>query len=359
MTDARFGIAGGIGAPRTTSYTKGSKSNAIISRMGISGGIARFARDYSGKTVQTPDVSGGVQSQNATVGGAVAAFTVITSSGGVQARSATVSGVVLNDKTVSGGVQSQSAAVSGTVTPYPLTGYTLTNFTSDYAGLDTDSPFSGDTTYSALVIGDKCHYETLSAPSGSTLAMDGAGQFTITPPSTVIETFDFQIYDASDGTFGTSATITVYPSAADIILSGAVQSQSAVVSGTVTRFDVHNVSGGVQSGRATVNGVIVSTEDLTLLFGGVQSQSAAVAGAVERAITSAGNVQSQGAVVAGDLSRVLKALGGVQAQNSTVSGVVVRRLPHMVAPAKRTIRITPEDRQVKINKESRKFYGPG
>jgi len=361
MSDTRFGISGGIGAPRSTNYIKGgpapgTKSNGPISRMGISGGFARFARDYSGKLVGSKSLYGGVQAGVPTLSGSITRTAFRTVSGGIQAQPPILAGTITADKIASGGVQSGVPTVSGAVTKYPLTGYTLTNFTVDYSGLDTDSPFSGDITYQDILIGDKCHFETLTDPSGSTMSMDGAGQFTISPPSVVIETFDFQIYDASDGTFGLAGTITVHPTAADSIVSGGVQAGVPTLSGNVNSFTIHAVSGGVQAGSPTLFGQITEG-DAEIVQGGVQSGPPSLSGSIARTVKVSGGLQAGTPTLSGNLRKIVGITGGVQAQPPTLDGVVIRRLPHSLAPARRTIKMKTEDRTVRINSESRKFYG--
>lgn len=269
----------------------------------------------------TKDVSGGVQSDDAIVAGVVTKIALKTLSGTVQAQDASVSGAVQRlAVSVNGAVQADDAIVSGTVTPYPLTGWDLVDFTVNYSGLDPDSPFT-DPIYSAIVIGDKAHFEVLTDPDGHTVSMDGLGEFSISPEALPgPQTFDVQVYDASDQTFGTISTITVYGTPPDEFLSGAVQADDATVSGAVERAVTS--SGAVQADNATVSGNL-NIGGTTFLFGGVSSGEASVSGTLEREIKSLGAVQSQDATVSGDLNKVAEFFGNVFAQRATMGGSLV------------------------------------
>ena len=91
----------------------------------------------------------------------------------------------------------------------PDTGWTAVQFTVNYAGLNANSPFAGQPTFSDLVAGDICAFETTTTPSGNTVTMAGDGEFTISLPVEGTQTFDYYIYDLSDGTRGTTEQITV------------------------------------------------------------------------------------------------------------------------------------------------------
>jgi hypothetical protein len=330
MAISHFGLDGGIGSPKTVDYSgkagipPGTKPyTKTFARMGVDGGIIKHARSYAGKEAQSGQLSGSVQAVNSTVNGVISRTALRTLSGTVQANAPTMSGSVGPiTKTLSGGVAAQTPVISGTVTSYPLTGWSLTNFTVNYAGLDPDSPFT-DPTYSAIVIGDKAHYETLTTPDSHTMTMDGLGEFSISPAIlSQNQTFDVQIYDASDGTFGTTATITVLPSLADAFVSGGVTSTSATVSGSLNTFTVNTLSGAVQAGLPVMGGLITSspTGNLELIDGNVQSGSATVAGVIENVIKLSGSVQSTSATVTGDLTKSTAFSGGVQAQSASVVG---------------------------------------
>ena len=326
MADTYLGIDGGIGRLRNPDYsakapTPDSKLYVkTFGRMAIDGTMVRNPRSYAGKIEVIPNLNGGVQSEPATVSGAITRTALQTISGAVTAENATVSGAINAFAFLSGAVQSGVGSVTGTVTTYPLTGWSLTDFTVNFAGLSANSPFSGDPAYTNLAIGDKCHYETLTAPDSHTMTMAGNGEFTIVPSVlTQNQTFDIQIYDLSDGTFGATATITVTPGVADVSLSGAVQSLVATVSGSLTSFTVHTMSGAVQSEQASVNGVI-NEANIQVVVGGVQAESPTVSGVLERIIKMSGSVQAEASTVTGTFSKVVKMNGGVQAQRATVVG---------------------------------------
>ncbi len=320
----RLGLEGGVGrltAPIFELKETGTKVyKKTFSRMSLHGGITRNARDYSGKAELIPTISGGVQAENATIAGIVNRTAYRTIDGAVQAQAPVLNGAVILHEEISGAVSAQSATVSGTVTAYPSAGWSLTDFSVDWDSLDPDSPFA-DAAYSAIVSGDKTHYETLTDPDAHTMTMAGNGEFTISPSTlSQAQEFDVQIYDISDGSFGTVATITVYPGAVDVSLSGAVSSQAASVSGDLDAFTVITSSGAVQSGVATISGVVGI--EAILIAGSVTAQSATVNGSVERAVTSVGAVTSQPATMSGSLLRIMEITGNVQAQAPVISGYV-------------------------------------
>ena len=358
-----LGIDGGIGRLKNPDYSAKAIGTKVYTktfgRMALDGGIVRNPRDYSGKIELIPTVSGAVQSENATVSGQISR--VINLSGAVVSEVATVSGTVTPYKDISGAVISEPTTVSGTVTRYPFDGWALTAFGVDYASLDPDSPFAGDPNYSAIVTGDKCHYEVSTSPDAHTVAMDANGQFTLNPATiTQAQTFDVQIYDASDQSFGATATITVYPPDANISLSGGVSSGPATVSGTINTFTVISVSGAVQSEQPTMFGV-VTTGDVIQVFGDVQSENATVSGQVDKIVDVSGAVSSEPATVSGSLVRIVKMSGAVQAEPATVSGVMVLPDAVITTPAiyapNRTKRTTNKTRAGKISSKNRSIKG--
>lgn len=320
-----LGIDGGIGRPRVPDYSAkfvatGAKSYVkTFGRMALDGGIIRNPRSYAGKTAFQFNITGGVQAQDAAASGLISRFAVQSLSGGVQAVDALVFGSVGAFASLSGGVQSQDSTVSGALDSYPVAGWALTDFTTNFAGLDPDSPFSGDSNYSAIVSGDKCHYETTTTEDSLTISMNGLGEFTATGTITQINTFDFQIYDLSDGTLGAIGTITVTPGVADVTLSGGVQSQPAIISGNISSFTVHTISGGAQSDGSAVSGII-NPPNTRVVVGGVQSGDATVSGAIENVVKISGSVQAESPVIFGSFKKVVKITNGVQAQPPTVSG---------------------------------------
>ena len=332
MAVTHFGLDGGIGSPKTVDYSgkaivPGQKTyTKTFSRMSIDGGIIRHDRDYTGKVELQPLVEGGVQADSPTIAGVITRTAFRTINGGVQAGVPTLTGGIQTlGKNVSGGVTSQDSTISGTLTKYPLTGWSLTDFTVDYSGdppLDPDSPFT-DPAYSAILTGDKCHHETLTSPDSHTVTMNGLGEFSISPTFVAQpQTFDVQIYDLSDGTLGTISTITIYGADADEDVTGAVQSQDATVTGTLTNFTVIDINGAVQAGLPTLAGLITASPsgNLKLITGNVQSGSSTVSGAIENTITIFGAVQADAPILTGDIKRVTVFSGGVQAENATVTG---------------------------------------
>ena len=113
----------------------------------------------------------------------------------------------------------------------PPTGFIYTSFTVDYAGLDPDSPFAGDTDFSDLAVGDVCVYSEFTTPDSNSVSMAGNGEFTIGGTVTQLQTYDYYIYDASDQTnSSTIEQIEVYP--------GPVEAEIGLVTGTGTAFAV-------------------------------------------------------------------------------------------------------------------------
>jgi len=94
----------------------------------------------------------------------------------------------------------------------PPSGMEEVDFTVAYAGLDADSPFYGDTTFSSLVAGDSCIFDSLTTPDSATVDMDGTGVFTVLGSFTLDQTINYYIWDASDNTPSTTIEqITVEP----------------------------------------------------------------------------------------------------------------------------------------------------
>ena len=307
----------------------------------------------TGIPLDTVIISGDVQAENATVSGQL--NRLIDLSGAVSSENATVSGSVAAYKLITGAVISEPTTVSGTVTRYPFDGWSLTAFGVDYASLDPDSPFAGNPIYSAIVAGDKCHYEASTSPDAHTVVMDANGQFTLSPPTiTQPQDFDVEIYDSSDQTIGLRATITVYPPDANISLSGGVSSGPATVSGTIDTFTVISVSGAVQSEQPTMFGV-VTTGDVIQVFGDVQSENATVSGQVDKIVDVSGAVSSEPATVSGSVVRIVKISGAVQSEPATLSGIVRVIKPHAVAPKIRTMSTKQENRHCGAEPEGRIF----
>ena len=128
------------------------------------------------------------------------------------------------DLVVNNGTQSTPLSV----TFEPPLGMIYTTFTVDYAGLDPDSPFAGDTDFSDLAIGDVCIYDEFTTPDSNSVSMDGLGEFTIGGTIAAIQTFDYYIYDASDQTVSqTIEQITVYPGPVEVLIGQASEADTA------------------------------------------------------------------------------------------------------------------------------------
>lgn len=111
--------------------------------------------------------------------------------------------------TIGGTAQLGSLSSTGGMTLYPLNGWSLTDFSVDYSGLSTNSPFSGNAYYEDIVIGDMCHYESTTTPDSHSVTMSGDGEFTIGGTLTQDQSFDFEIYDNTTHDFGTNGTVTI------------------------------------------------------------------------------------------------------------------------------------------------------
>lgn len=329
MATTRLNIDGAIGGLPLGDFTQktggsGTKAFQNFTRFGLSGGITRYARNFTGKVEQTLTMSGGVQASDSVIAGVITKTAYRTITGGVQAQDATITGSINGFKLVTGGTSAEDSTTTGSITRYPSTGWNLTDFTVDYSSLSTNSPFYNDTYYQDITAGppaDKCHYEATTTPDGHSVSMSGNGEFTITGTLTQNQSFTFQIYDVSDGTFGTTGSVIVQPSTADVTFSGSVQAGDSAVTGAISSFTVHTMSGGVQPDNATVTGEL-STGDTVNIFGGVQSQGATVTGSIERVIKIIGGVQSGDATVSGAFTRIVSFSADVQSDDATVSGQI-------------------------------------
>ena len=176
----------------------------------------------------------------------------------------------------------------------PPLGFTYTSFTVDYAGLDPDSPFAGDTDFSDLSNGDVCIYQSATTPDANSVSMDGLGEFTIGGTVTQLQTFDYYIYDASDGTnSSTIEQIEVYPGPVEaeiglVIGTGAAQSVTSIV---VVSGEIGLVT-GTGSPQPVTDGSTVSAE-IGLVTGVGAAQ--AVSGGVTQ-VVSIGQVFGSGQV---------------------------------------------------------------
>ena len=330
MAVSHHGLDGAIGPPKTADYSgkaivpPGTKPyTKTFARLSITGGIIKHARSYAGKVELEPLVQGGVQSQAPILNGFINRTAFRDISGGVLASPPVLVGDVNPlARDISGGVASPAPVISGAVNAYPLAGWSLTDFTVEHSGLDPDSPFT-DPIYSditAVPPADKCHYENLTPEDGLTIEMDGLGQFTVTAGTiTQPNTFDVQIYDASDGTFGSISTITVHQPDAQHNIGGGVQAQAPVLSGSLNRFTVHDIIGGVQCGLPTLFG-IVTKGDTRIIVGGVQAAAPVLVGTIEDISKVSGGVQAAAPVLSGAIEKVSRITGGVIAQPPVLYG---------------------------------------
>ena len=132
------------------------------------------------------------------------------------------------------------------VTLMQPSGMSETDFTVAYASLSTDSPFSGNTSFSTLVSGDSCIYDALSSPDSHAVTMSGDGEFTLAGTITQTQTFDYYIYDASDNTVSaTIEQITVNPTAAALTATS-VETATEVTTPSISQSQILTVS-SVQS----------------------------------------------------------------------------------------------------------------
>lgn len=110
----------------------------------------------------------------------------------------------------------------------PPFGMAETDFTTNFAGLDPDSPFAGDPNFSDLVSGDSCINDAVTTPGGNSISMDGLGEFTIGGTITVVQIFNYYIYDLSDNTVSpTIEQITVQPGPVEALIGQAVEIDTA------------------------------------------------------------------------------------------------------------------------------------
>jgi hypothetical protein len=144
----------------------------------------------------------------------------------------------------------------------PPLGMIYTTFTVDFAGLDPDSPFAGDPNFSAIAIGDVCVFDSISTPTGLSLAMNGLGEFTITGTVTVQQVFDYYIFDASDLTnSATIEQITVQPGPVEVLIGQATESDSAfAVSAIVVITGIIGTAFETDTSFAVIDGSIASGE---------------------------------------------------------------------------------------------------
>lgn len=139
----------------------------------------------------------------------------------------------------------------------PPLGMVETDFTVDYASLDPDSPFAGDTDFSAIVAGDSCIYDSVTTPGGNSVTMDGAGQFTVGGTITAVQTFNYYIYDASDNTVSASIEqITVQPGPVESAIgqTSEVDSTFSVTSKVVVTQVISQASAEVDTAFSVTDG---------------------------------------------------------------------------------------------------------
>ena len=115
------------------------------------------------------------------------------------------------------------------------------DFTVNYNLLDTNSPFAGNPNFQDIVVGDACAFDALTTPDSLNVYMSGDGVFTVDFPVIATQTFDYYIYDASDGNRGTTEQITILQS--QLV---AAEAGLYVLTGTdAVVLGIFNVSAGV------------------------------------------------------------------------------------------------------------------
>lgn len=154
------------------------------------------------------------------------------------------------------------ALTGATANTYPAAGSTAFPLTVDFQDLDTDSPFFGAIGMSGLVAGDIVVFVNTTAILALPVVMSGTGVFTVTGTVTEEDSFDYFIYDLSDGSAGTTEQITVLKHPKTVAEVGAY-----VLTGADVNTEHHRVMGAdVGSYNLTgadVTGVIVGgTETL-------------------------------------------------------------------------------------------------
>lgn len=148
------------------------------------------------------------------------------------------------------------------VTLMPPQGMNYTAFTVDYAGLDPNSPYAGNTEFSNITVGAQDAYDAQTTPDGIAVSMSGDGVFTLASQPTATQSFRTFIYDPTDQTVGANVTVTVEAVATATITSTgqtATDTQSATVSVIVSVNAGNQVAAETQSGAFSVQSLATIT----------------------------------------------------------------------------------------------------
>ena len=234
------------------------------------------------------------------------------------------------------GVESASKVSTPYVIPRPA-GYKITFFTVDFAGLDANSPLSGDPAYSALVAGDAILYEGTSPESGVDWVFTDTGVLDPTPDSFgVDQTCDFQIWDASDETIGNAGTITVLATATQFVPVNAESASEVGAPALGQNYSFTPV--GAESASE------VSTPALSTVynFTAVDAESLTEVG---NPLLSVGTNYSFTAINAESLTQVGNPILG---QNHVFAGTSVEAVSEVSSPSLSGSPVTLEDLQTQL-----------
>ncbi len=164
----------------------------------------------------------------------------------------------------SGNVVANNGAASNAyaVTLMPPQGMNYTAFTVDYAGLDPNSPYAGNTEFINITVGAQDIYDAQTTPDGIAVSMSGDGVFTLAGSPAQAQSFRTFIYDPTDQTVGADVTVTVEAVATATITSTgqtATDTQSATVSVIVSVNAGSQVMTDTQSGAFSVQSLATIT----------------------------------------------------------------------------------------------------
>ena len=175
----------------------------------------------------------------------------------------------------------------------PPQGMTYTAFTVDYAALDPNSSYAGNTEFSNITVGAQDVYDAQTTPDGIAVSMSGTGVFNLASIPAVAQSFRTFIYDPTDQTVGADVTVTVEAVATATITSTgqtAADTQSATVSAIVS------VNAGSQIAPESQSGAFSVQSLSTITFAGQvaqDSQSAAFETVVDIAAGNQAVVDTQ------------------------------------------------------------------
>ena len=193
-----------------------------------------------------------------------------------------------------------------------------TDFTVAYASLGAECPFAGDTDFSAIVIGDSCIRDIITAPDSHFIRMTGDGVFalftdgTFTTPATVTrtQTYNYYIWDASDntqsasigivtGTFVATPDTTPDPftfnNQTDVALSSEITSDPITITGinapsainiSIGTYDINGSGNFVSTEGLVNNGDLIRVRHTSAAFNGSNTVSILTVGGVSNAFIS-------------------------------------------------------------------------